>query len=1286
MKKFFLKTFDWIVFCLALLIVFMAIALSLARLFLPHLTRYQPQVQQWASQAIHQPVQIGRMDAAWRGLEPELKFSQVAILSADGSKILLKVNELGVGIDLVKSLFKWKIVPGWVVISGANVTLNQDVSGKITLNGITTPTTTAESAIEIKEVGQWLLSEDRIYLEHVNATWHGKDGRIIPFHHIQLKLENTFLSHALLGEAAVIQPGVNSRIRFVLNMDGNIFSDKNTQAKLYIKAEKMPLGFWLENRLPNWQITQGIANVEIWADWKQQALQQLQTRFDAKNFNIKSKYLLRDIFVDDFGGHVLWQRQDAGWNLSGEINHLLMNNTALPKTQLSYKVVTAHDSQPATQTFQADHLDIQYVKNLLAETALLSARQSNLLKQLNPSGTLKNFTLIRTNAQPLPGQTAQSANQFSVMTEFEQVSWSRWQKLPGVVNLSGVLDFTPQDGTLTLDSQQTQWNFGNLFRTVLPIDDLRANAKWQKNSDGWQIDVSDMSAANPLISINGNASLFLPTNHSSPIINILAGFNLVNAPQVIRYLPVGIMPKDVVSWLDHAIVAGKDGSGNLVLSGPVNAFPFDHQEGRFIINSQINDLTLNYRAGWPIITHLNAELDFDDSSMNINASSGNVFSAKLKNAQASIADLHQPVLQVNGDAQGDLSDGLQFLLQSPLKTTIGKKLQGFVMQGPMDLNLQLTIPLKTGATKVSGNVSMKDADLKLPQWWNLHVEKLAGNLQFTDTSLAGNLQGNLFNQPLNVNVSTLTPSAQQTITQFDLGAGQMTLEQVQQRFDLPKFPYLAGTLNYHAILQFGSGANAINRLIIDSDLQGISVNLPAPLNKAVSDNVPTELQLIFGQTQQQLQLIVNYGKRLSAALTFLQDRAGKLNLSGGELTFGGKQASLQTKPGLVIDGYLPSFSWSDWQPLLSTGMPKNKKKPSSLLRSVDVTFGQFNAAGISLTQTELQLQPMSQYWQVGIHSANIDGQLNVPYNFPSGVTTSNFQKLYLSSTAQTGKTLLPKDVPAFNLNCQDFHYGDKIIGAIQLKVIPRGNTVNIDQLNVNSASYNLIAKGQWSGTANAQHTAIEGKLTTENLGEFLQNWNVTKNLNGGNGFADFDLQWPGAPYQFALKNVAGQISLRFNDGSIINLSPGTETEIGLGRVLNLFSLQSIPRSLRMGFSNLTDSGFGFDIMKGDFSLGQGNATTTNAYLDGPIAKVVIRGRIGLSNQDYDLVMTVTPYITSTIPTVVATVAGGPIAGAITWAASKVFSTAVKEIVSYSYQVTGSWDNPNVVKIEGNKNE
>ena len=64
---------------------------------------------------------------------------------------------------------------------------------------------------------------------------------------------------------------------------------------------------------------------------------------------------------------------------------------------------------------------------------------------------------------------------------------------------------------------------------------------------------------------------------------------------------------------------------------------------------------------------------------------------------------------------------------------------------------------------------------------------------------------------------------------------------------------------------------------------------------------------------------------------------------------------------------------------------------------------------------------------------------------------------------------------------------------------------------------------------------------------------------------------------------------------------------------------------------------------------------------------------------YDLELQVYPYITASLP-VVASIAGGPLAGVATWAASHVINKGMQQVSAYTYKVTGPWGSPQVKQL------
>ena len=62
------------------IVILLAIAVGLFRLFLPRLPAYQEDIKRWASEAIGMQVEFSGMDARWGLSGPELEFDEAELM------------------------------------------------------------------------------------------------------------------------------------------------------------------------------------------------------------------------------------------------------------------------------------------------------------------------------------------------------------------------------------------------------------------------------------------------------------------------------------------------------------------------------------------------------------------------------------------------------------------------------------------------------------------------------------------------------------------------------------------------------------------------------------------------------------------------------------------------------------------------------------------------------------------------------------------------------------------------------------------------------------------------------------------------------------------------------------------------------------------------------------------------------------------------------------------------------------------------------------------------------
>lgn len=333
----------------------------------------------------------------------------------------------------------------------------------------------------------------------------------------------------------------------------------------------------------------------------------------------------------------------------------------------------------------------------------------------------------------------------------------RWEKLPGIKNFSGYLHITPESGFVDVASVDTVLDFNKLFLAPLFLKQLEGDISWEKQSDGWLIKAKNILADTVDVHTNTNGALWLPNDKSSPTISLLTGYKIDSAQNIAYYLPLTILQPELIKWLDASIKQAQ-ASGNFLMQGKLSDFPFDQGTGTFIIDTNVSNATLVYEKDWPAIKKLDANVVFAERSMQINALKAKILDTPIQHVSAVIPELstHVPtVLQIAGNIQSDLAEGVRFINSSPLREKLGN-LRDLYLSGPMQLHLDLNIPLNSHnneITTINGLVTLKEAFLSVPDK-PIKLEKLQGKINFTQDKIsAPDLTAMLWDKPIQLNLS-----------------------------------------------------------------------------------------------------------------------------------------------------------------------------------------------------------------------------------------------------------------------------------------------------------------------------------------------------------------------------------------------------------------------------------------------------------------------------------------------------------------------------------------------------
>ncbi|MDR3477764.1 MAG: YhdP family protein [Gammaproteobacteria bacterium] len=1287
MRPIFTKVIHKLWYVLCAVIILAALLVSMTSLLTPVLNEHRADFEKLASNILLTPVMIGNVKVTWHGYSPEIDLENVTILNLQTQKPKAVIQRLRIDFSIWKSLWTRQAAIRNITVFGVKLTIIQHHSGKIQIGGLTSfnikDTQTGDS-VETEKMATWIFSQPRLALNNIDIHFVSstQPERFITFR--ALSLRNDGKEHIIDGRVTLNQElPTNIDVHFA--WEGDIRQFQMAKGNFYLYLEGLSLPQWFSKM--NWQgfqVRKGLASIKLWAKWQNNQWQKVQSTFQIYGLEAYSSQAKRSENINRISANIGWKVDGNTQILAGDNIYIDFPQHVWPVTNFELTAVPYASGNLALKSARTNYLNLSDVSRIALESALLPDDKRNILTTLDLKGELKELRLIIQNA--LTDVTG-----LTLTTQFSQLALNAWENVPGVGPLNGAISWDKSHGNLKLDEAKVFFTLPQRFAKPLYFDQLNADIHLQHDTTGsWILKTKGMSAKNADGDASADLALTFPLT-GSPSIDLAANFNVSNATHIIDYLPLKTFDPDLATWLTNAFKSGHVDAGRVIIQGKLSDFPFDNNTGKFLVSTAIHDTTLNFAPGWPMLSHIEGMLTFAGRGMTADVASGQILDVSVKNVRGVIpyiGDDQPQILHVDGVMSGDLQQGLNFIQSSPLQKTIGKDLKSMQLTGPMQLTLSLVVPLKRPSdTTVKGLVGMTEATLNLPDW-RLAMTHINGAFDFTENGIeAKHITSTLFDSPATLDMATSDKPGQKGQVRADLSS-QINVAQLEKWLEV-SLPFAKGASTYQAqLLLSAHDQSKPNQVIISTDLKGISLNAPGVYGK--KEEQTKNLQAVITVTDSNaMNAKLDYAKLISAAMTLTKVN-NTYQVVGGELRLGSGDASFQKNPGVLVTGQIPQLDWDVWQNYFASFQKKGAASHPDhvdLLRGIDLSVGLVNVGGQQLHQAHLNVTLDREEWLVKINSEELGGDLRLPLNLSGKTIVGHFQHLTVGSPSAknpNSHSLDPGALPMLSIEIDNVQVGGIGFGHVTLNTAPANGGLIIKQLSINESFIKLNATGDWFGSASHSKSHLQGEVSTPRISEMLNKWGLNStNFVGSTGNITFNLSWADAPFRPALAGLTGDLSLKLGEGRIVELSEGSDAKMGLGRMLNLFSLSTIPRRLSLNFSDLFEKGYSFDSLTAKFSLRSGSAFTENMRFDGPIASVEIKGRVGLKAKDFDLQLGVTPYVTGSLP-LVATIAGGPIAGVATWVVDKVISSQVSRVTTYQYNVRGPWSNPVWTQITGSQ--
>lgn len=1239
-----LRLFGWGLF--AAWLAFAVLVLVLRYGVLPRVGDYQAEIEQAASRAVGQTVKIGKVTARWQGLNPDLVLDDVIIFDRQGAPAF--------SLERVESVLSWqslwrgRLMLSLLAFDRPVLHVRRETSGKITVAGVDTE---GESD---PAFAKWALEQQRIRIRNATIVWDDRLRQAPPLilEDLQFGLDNSGRRHRF-GLSAAPPAELAARIDVRGEVKGDLGEALDSLAgKIFVQLDYADLAGWRKWVDYPVHLPEGRGALRVWGDLKEGggeltadvALEELRIRLGPK---------LPELDLASLRGRIEGRYKPGEWMVAGRKLELLTEQ-GVRVAPSDFQVDWRRHPQTAEVkgSASASFVDLGALGSLAAYVPL-DAHSRELLQKHQPQGRIAELRASW-------GLEAEALKRYSLRARFEQLGILPGGYFPGASGLSGNIDLTEKGGELILDAGTSGLALPAVFpEPDIALDALKAKASWKTAGSVVDIKLERLEFAGPDAAGSARGS-YRFTGSGPGEIDLVANVDRADARAVWRYMP-HVVNAEARDWLKRGLVAGRGYDGKLILKGNLQDFPFrDGKSGKFIVTAKAAEAKVDYVPGWPVIENISADMTFG-IGMKIAASAGTIFGTKLSAVTVAIPDFesHEEMLLVRGVAQGATSEFFRFIDQSPVANSIDRFTEGMTAVGSGRLDLELDIPLRHALdTKVRGDYRFHNNQLQpvaaLPP-----LTQVNGRLQITESSVsAQDITGKAFGGPLKVQVRNVGDKV------AVLASGTANIASVSSHFGWPLINHLTGSAAWKADINIRK-RNA--DIVIESDLLGISSPLPEPLNKNATTPLALRIERSTPDATRE-QYRITLGKVGQGVVIRRQEQWER-----GVLAVGDAEPRLPEK-GLAVRVSTPRIdadAWKNFLPEESNGAA-GAGGSSLVLGLVTLKTPQLHLMGRDYNQVDTSLRPRDNGWQIGLNTREAVGELFWS-SAGDGWLEGHFKRLVVRPAAEAGEgsTTLINTLPGMSLVVDDFHIGDKALGKLELKARNDRGAWRLDLLNLQNPDGGLKGKATWINTGKHQ-TRLDFELTAKDVGKLLERLGYVDAVRRGSAKLSGDLQWNGPLTGLDYPSLSGQLTVNAEKGQFNKLEPG------VGKLLGLISLQSLPRRLTLDFRDIFSDGLAFDSIDGKLAVNKGVMRTAEPLrIRGPAAHIEMQGETDLKAETQDLQVLVRPEIGNAAAVGVALI--NPLVGAATLLANTVMQNPLNRLFSYRYHVTGTWSDPLVDK-------
>ncbi|PSW22665.1 TIGR02099 family protein [Photobacterium swingsii] len=1263
-------------------LVLASIAVSGLRLLLPQLNEYREPIRQWVSAQVDMDLQIEQVEGHWRTFGPSLMLQGISVGSSDISPSLVKVGDVEVRFDLWRSAFQLRPVFKDVSIHDLAVDLTQIPSLNPNTPDLAQEPITPDDRDKLSIAQQleqvFFVRLGNFVLKDAKVTTWTPSGEIVQIDINQLKWANNQGKHLAQGVISIVGTHLSE-----LDVSANLSERGDLESlsgQIYAHGKNLSFTPWLRKQLTSGvDITSSEVNAELWLSLQNGDVTNGQLQLTNSSLSWQQEKQSHQIGIESGIVRVKPYREPDGslsWRVETNAMSWQTDNARWPALNLAAEW-QADKWQLAVNTIKLDHL-----QPLMA--FLPDDEGMNVLRKLSPSGFVSDVRLA---------QVGDGSPRFSL--KLEQFGIKQWELIPEIHKLNASISGDLHSGRAILSIQNDTLPYGDVFQAPLPIESGDVTAYWQVNEGGWRLWSDSLQVTTPHLAVNGEFRIDFPVDKPSWL-SFYGEASAYEVGETWRYLPTLSLGRELTDYLSAAIRGGEAKGAQLLWYGDLQDFPYTKHDGIFQAKVPLEKAKFSFDTEWPELTDLQLDLLFENDFMYLDSRHAKTMGATAKRVtgRSELSENGSLALDVAVAAEGE--DVRDYMMATPLVDSVGAALSTVQVSGPVTSEFKLDIPFDGTDVRAWGSATLANNDILIDAP-PLALSHVSGQITFdNDVIAAKGIQGQLLNQAVDIGFDG---KSLDTVYQVDIGVkGDWQIAPLQAQIKDPLLAHVKGQSQWQADIGVSLHDIGFNYQVdATAPLTGLSTDLPYPLvlpNKRSAQ--PAKLHVKGNGDELTADLLlqdVKYRTRLALTKPRLTLAASYLAIGSSQLRPLGKHTHIVN----VNSDYLDGDRWVDLANEVidrydaPTANNRQASSPSAfpelpLPTRVNVQLKRLSLATLDWHDVALAARDSRKQWHFILGSREATGEAFWPQGKPLNVVMDKIHvnlpilerieedlpaDKYVPQSdvplATAFDQSMMKNMPDMDLTIKDAWLQGYRLGKVSGQLSHDEATLVLQNLQVDSGVTSLSLDGHWTLANGQNETHVAFDIDGENSSDLMGRFGISGGVEDASFSSYASIQWQGAPWSMHRETLSGEIKTETGKGFISNVG-------GAGRLLGLFSIDSIIRKMQLDFSGVFDNGLAFDYIRGSGKLDNGIFTTDDIKMKALAGDMFIQGKANLVDETVDARVRFNPDLTSGIPVLTAFAIAPPTALYVL-AISTALAPVVDVFTQINYQIKGPIDAP-----------